>query len=564
MSKRRNTLFLILFQLIKYSIIFFSIIPLTKVKCGSEIRLTMKNIKDEDHQIVSDKFYKTPSNIKIDNNNKGAGKKFKLDWAGSHDIIITFNEDINSCENMFREIWGIEEIIIKSFTNLKPVSMANMFSSTDSYGNNPLKKVVFENIDTSSVTDMSNIFLYAKKLEEVDLSKFNTASVKNMNSFFAYCLNLKSVNLFNFNTASVTDMGKLFLNCTSLQKLNLSNFNTASVTNMGGFFWNCTNLEEVDISSFNTASVTDMSHFFEYCTKLKEIDLSNFNTASVTTMHSMFRHCETLKVIDARSFDTSQVTNMYDIFGYCYQLEYLNVNSFNTAKVQVMQGMFISCNLKYLDLSHFDYTAMISNKGSCNNKECRFHCTFSYLKNLVCLNIESIYIDEALIYTKIDNNVDNEDKPFWDINSNIKYCVNPDNIKHSKVSLENKCSDPCFGEMSKKFDIKENKYVDNCGTSQFDYNDICWEGCPYHYYSEIIDGKKTCSKQAPGEHFFLDSEGIYEQCYSTCNSCKGKGTESSHNCNDCASGFMFISNSEDEHATPNNCYKKCEKKEMYR
>ena len=326
MSKRRNILFLILFQLIKYSIIFFSIIPLTKVKCGSEIHLTMKNIKAEDHQIVSDKFYKTPSKIIIDNNDKGAGKKFYLD-VGTHDITISFNEDINSCENMFREIWGIEEIIFKSFTNLKPVSMANMFSSTDSYGNNPLKKVVFENIDTSSVTDMSNIFLYAKKLEEVDLSKFNTAALKNMNSFFAYCLNLKSVNLFNFNTASVTDMGKLFLNCTSLKKLNLSNFNTASVTNMGGFFWNCTNLEEVDISSFNTASVTDMSHFFEYCTKLKEIDLSNFNTASVTTMHSMFRHCETLKVIDARSFDTSQVTNMYDIFGYCYQLEYLNVNS---------------------------------------------------------------------------------------------------------------------------------------------------------------------------------------------------------------------------------------------
>ena len=63
MSKRRNILFLILFQLIKYSIIFFSIIPLTKVKCGYEIHLTMKNIKDEDHQIVSDKFYKHSNNI---------------------------------------------------------------------------------------------------------------------------------------------------------------------------------------------------------------------------------------------------------------------------------------------------------------------------------------------------------------------------------------------------------------------------------------------------------------------------------------------------------------------
>ena len=277
MSKLLNFLFLLV-PLLKYSYILLIIIPLREVKCGSEVHYFMKSTGGQGQRILGLNFNKIPSQVNINGADKGSGKEFDL--STDNEIIIKFNEDIDSCDKMFEQIWGISEVIIKRFINLKPKSMANMFQSTSDFGNNPLKKVVFQDIDTSSVTDMSNFFEYCKNLEEVDLSKFNTASVKNMNSFFSNCLNLKKVNLSNFNTASVTDMGSFFLSCE--------------------------NLEEVDISSFNTASVTDMSHFFEYCKKLKEIDLSNFNTASVTTMDSMFRHCETLKVIDARSFDTSQ------------------------------------------------------------------------------------------------------------------------------------------------------------------------------------------------------------------------------------------------------------------
>jgi hypothetical protein len=233
---------------------------------------------------------------------------------------------------------------------------------------------------------------------------------------------------------------------------------------------------------------------------------------------------------------------MYDIFGYFYQLEYLNVNSFNTKKVQVMQGMFISCsNLKYLDMGHFDYTAMINGKGSCNNnKGCRYHCTFAYLNNLICLNISSFYVDDKLIH-KTDNEEDaDNDKPFLKIHSEIKYCVNTSKINTNQFSLTNSCNDDCFKKMSKKFDVKDNDYVDECGSTRFEYNDICWEDCPYHYYREIIDGRRTCSKQAPGEHFFLDSDNIYKQCYSTCKTCKESGSQSSHNCDECESDLCLL------------------------
>ena len=44
------------------------------------------------------------------------------------------------------------------------------------------------------------------------------------------------------------------------------------------------------------------------------------------------------------------------------------------------------------------------------------------------------------------------------------------------------CEEQCFKDMSsKKFDVKDNKYVETCDDSEFDFNDICWEDCPYHY-----------------------------------------------------------------------------------
>ena len=117
--------------------------------------------------------------------------------------------------------------------------------------------------------------------------------------------------------------------------------------------------------------------------------------------------------------------------------------------------------------------------------------------------------------------------------------------------------------MLKKFDISANAYVETCDSEKFEFNDLCWDDCPYHYY-RIFTNKRTCSKDEPGENFFYDStNNIYYQCYSTCKTCNAKGSEAYHNCEQCIEEYLFINTVQDKYAITHNCYKNCEEKNYY-
>ena len=108
---------------------------------------------------------------------------------------------------------------------------------------------------------------------------------------------LKTLNASNLDTSQVTNMSNMFYACMGLTSLDLSNFDTSQVTNMSDMFGGCMGLTSLDVSKWNTSKVTNMSNMFNYCTSLTSLDLSNFNTSQVTTMDGMFIGCESLRDI---------------------------------------------------------------------------------------------------------------------------------------------------------------------------------------------------------------------------------------------------------------------------
>ncbi len=128
---------------------------------------------------------------------------------------------------------------------------------------------------------------------------------------------LKKADLRGLDTSSVTDMSDMFSGCASLESINLSGFDTSSVIGMTGMFHNCGSLESIDLSGFDTSSVTDMSYMFRGCASLKSIDLSCFDTSSVWDMSNMFSCCTSLESIDLSSFDTSSVEDTESMFYGC-------------------------------------------------------------------------------------------------------------------------------------------------------------------------------------------------------------------------------------------------------
>ncbi|OYP45286.1 hypothetical protein CIK96_08685 [Prevotella sp. P4-98] len=187
-----------------------------------------------------------------------------------------------------------------------------------------ITKVVFDaSFKDARPTSCAHWFDNCSNLTSIDnIENLNTSNVTTMNQMFFACKNLISLDLSNFDTSNVTDMYSMFWGCLSLTYLDLSSFNTANVTTMYQMFYDCSHLTSLDLSSFNTANVTTMGSMFNKCSKLTSLDLSSFNTAIVTSMGSMFKDCSSLLTIYVSDvFSTSKVSNSQYMFKNCTSLK---------------------------------------------------------------------------------------------------------------------------------------------------------------------------------------------------------------------------------------------------
>ena len=231
-------------------------------------------------------------------------------------------------------IEGLENLNTSAVTNMR-----NMFSGCSS-----LTELNLSNFSTSAVTDMGFMFSGCSFLTELNLSNFNTSKVESMSYMFRGCSDLTELNLSNFSTSAVTDMGSMFYGCSGLTSLNVSNFNTSAVMSMDRMFEGCSGLKELNVSNFNTSAVIGMDYMFKGCSGLTELNLSNFNTSKVEFMSEMFSDCSGLTSLNVSNFNTSAVRSMWRMFSGCSSLTELNVSNFNTSAVRDMSEMFRGCS----------------------------------------------------------------------------------------------------------------------------------------------------------------------------------------------------------------------------
>ena len=163
--------------------------------------------------------------------------------------------------------------------------------------------------------------LYQKVTKAVfDASMEDARPTSTANWFLSYS-NLTTIeHLGDLNTSKVTDMSQMFRDCKALTKLNLSTFQTQNVTDMNRMFNNCNALADLDVSEFNTRNVTDMGNMFSDCYSLKELDVSGWDTKNVRYMGFMFFSCESLTSLDLSNFDVHKVEGMMDMFYDCQSL----------------------------------------------------------------------------------------------------------------------------------------------------------------------------------------------------------------------------------------------------
>ncbi|MBR2887477.1 MAG: bacterial Ig-like domain-containing protein, partial [Bacteroidales bacterium] len=92
------------------------------------------------------------------------------------------------------------------------------------------------------------------------MENINTSKLEYMDQLFQFCTNLKSVDFSGFNTAKVTDMTRLFWGCENLAYVLVGeNWNTTSVTKSAGMFEDCSKLYGGKGTAYN-ADITDVTY----------------------------------------------------------------------------------------------------------------------------------------------------------------------------------------------------------------------------------------------------------------------------------------------------------------
>lgn len=216
-----------------------------------------------------------------------------------------------------------------------------------------IKKVVFKpGFRDETHTTCSSWFSGCTNLASIEgIENLNTSNVKNMSEMFALCSNLETLDLSRFNTENVVNMSKMFYGCTKLHDLNISSFNTENVKYMNEMFDGCSSLETLDLSHFNTRYVRNdgMNYMFNGCSSLSSLDVSNFTTDKPSMqLDGLFQGCSSLQTLDLSSFSTGGASSVTDMFYGCSALRTIYVSDLFTFKNGVSSSnMFRDCeNLK--------------------------------------------------------------------------------------------------------------------------------------------------------------------------------------------------------------------------
>ena len=297
-------------------------------------------------------------------------------------------------------------VIDPSFSKAKPKTTKNWFMGLY----NLMDIDGLEWLDTSEVTDMTDMFKGCDELTYIDASKFDVTNAgTNTSGMFNGCANLEILKVsktmenisedacvevgtpqspclivapenFNFGVDTSDDCftwknGHFIINIEGLEKMayvvlsddhkRLSFYNDQLKKIRKGSVYELDELASISHfhiktaifdPSFKETRPKDVSRWFSGSDNLSSIvGLEYLNTSEVTNMKSMFSSCSSLTTLDLGNFNTSNVTDMSYMFSSCRSLTTFDLGNFDTSKVTDMSHMFDFClNLASLNLGNFD------------------------------------------------------------------------------------------------------------------------------------------------------------------------------------------------------------------
>ena len=425
---------------------------LSEVISKSEINLVIKGKGTQ--YLLSSNFYKDPSEVLVNGELDTSCKKTCNLNGDINNITLIFNENLNSCANMFNGRSNILEIDLSNF-------------------------------DSSNVTSMNRMFYQCSILQKIKFGNIKTSSVKDMSETFHYCYKLLYIDLTNFDTSSVTTMYQMFRHCDTVIYIDASSFITTKVENMEDLFSECGNLVAVNVLSFDTSNVKKMNGMFSACKNIKFVNLVNFSGNSVINMNHMFFDCSSLKILNFKSINIINSAEMNWMFdSVSNNLKYCTSDSKLKSR---LSGKQLVCS---------DSCFINNYKYNVETNICQQSCTNYQFKNLCyndCPGNTYRFINKKCSEILPENYyLDNNDKIYKECYQSCKKCNKAGNETYNNCD---ECKEGLIF-LNEDFIDRQNCFQKCTGYYYFNKNDEynCTESCPSEY-DKLIPEKQINSRK---------------------------------------------------------------------
>ena len=146
-------------------------------------------------------------------------------------------------------------------------------------------------IDTTKITDMSELFKDSKRTDFSGIETWDTSNVTDMSGMFYRCEKFNQ-NISAWDVSSVKNMRSMFYACENFNQP-IGDWDVGKVTNMNFMFFRCKEFNQ-DICAWNISNVENMGSMFESCKNFNQA-IGNWNVEKVKNMRAMFYACENFK-----------------------------------------------------------------------------------------------------------------------------------------------------------------------------------------------------------------------------------------------------------------------------
>ena len=326
----------------------------------------------------------------------------------------------------------------------------------------------------------------------------NQKKKDSVNYFFDLNKSLNIVKLVWNN--KLNQMKDMFRDCPDILEIDFSEFDASEVSHMNGIFYGCTSLASVNFDNINSSQFIYLGGMFINCSSLTSVNLTNFVNSKPKTLRNMFVGCSSLTSLELPNFDNTNVEYINNMFDGCIKLQYINMNNFSETNISKEEDI--------IDI----FKGVPENIVVCINEENNKNIIIPQLKNKKCYNID---------------------------------CSDDWKSKQKNIiSSVNGCECELNGCLScDNLNLNENKRI--CKVCKDNFYRI--ENTPLinEIYSE-------CYKEPKG--YYLDIyDKLYKKCFDTCEKCKMKGDNKTHNCLTCNDNFPNGIN----YNNSLNCYINC-------